>query len=166
MKKHFLFTLCIALLFSFFASAQNDAQTSLRESMREKEKERVFKVYNNPAQDKTEQFEIQGLGGITFTASNTADGTINSYKHSLQVNVTLLAAGKYYNENFQLIFYSESQNIQQAASYNDAVLNIFYPVSLYQSIKEKLDQSFAARKKVYVKVIQKTNGYREGSLIF
>lgn len=125
--------------------------------------ERVFKVYNNPAQDKTDQFDITGIGGTTFTASNTADGTAKSYDHSVQVIVDLSTnkAGT----KFQLNFYSSANNIQQAASAADGTVNIYYPIELYDAVRTRLEQALAARKKVTVKVIQKTNGYREGTLV-
>jgi len=162
MKKHFFYTLCIALAGTVSASGQ---ESDVINSRIKPNIQRVFKVYNNPTNDKTDQFEIQGIGGTTFTASNTSDGTAESYKHSLQIVVALTPANKTGNSNYQLIFYSPNDNMQQAATYNDGILNIYYPVAVYDDIKTKLEQAFAARKKVMVKVIQKTNGYREGTLI-
>lgn len=164
MKKYFFYTFCIALLGPAMVSAQPN-ETSPTKLLIDGSGQRVFKVYNNPLQDKTDQFEIQGLGGTTFTASNTSDGTTDSYKHSLQIVVTLIPANKAGNNNFRLIFYSLNDNIQQAATYSDGTLNIYFPEAVYEDIKSKLEQAFAARKKVTVKVIQKPNGYREGTLI-
>ncbi len=163
MKKYFFYTLCIVLSGSISVSAQESETISTRIKPMGQQ---IFKVYNNPTQDKNDQFDIQGLGGTTFTSSNTIDGTANSYKHSLQIVVALTPVNKTGNSDFQLIFYSPNENIQQAATYKDGTLNIFYPVAVYEDIKSKLEQAFAARKKVTVKVIQKTNGYREGTLIF
>jgi hypothetical protein len=70
------------------------------------------------------------------------------------------------NSSFQLVFYSDPTGLPQAASYKEGFLNIYYPISFYDGIREKLEQAIANKKKVYVKVVQKTNGYREGSLIF
>ena len=42
--------------------------------------------------------------------------------------------------------------MQQAATYSDGTLNIYYPVAVYDDIRTKLEQAFAARKKVTVKV--------------
>ncbi len=162
MKKHFFSALCIALIGSASVSAQegDDKNSRIKPNI-----QKVFKVYNNPTKDKTDQLEIQGIGGTTFTASNTSDGTAESYKHSLQIIVALTPVNKTGNNNYQLIFYSPTDNIQQAATYSDGTLNIYYPVAVYDDIKTKLEQAFAARKKVMVKVIQKTTGYREGTLI-
>lgn len=162
MKKQFFYVLCIALVGTVSVSAQEGDATNARTKTFVQQ---VFKVYNNPTQDKTDQFEIQGIGGTTFTSSNTTDGTINSYKHSLQILVTLTPVNKTGNNNYQLIFYSPNDNMQQAATYSNGTLNIYYPVAVYDDIKTKLEQAFAARKKVTVKVIQKTNGYREGTLV-
>ena len=162
MKKYFFCILAVTLLDIMNVSAQNE---TLAEGMKNGiGNQRAFKVYNNPTQDKTDQFEIQGFGGTTFTASNTADGSTNSYNHSLKVIVGLVP-NKAGNNNFQLNFYSPGENIQQAATYTDGILNIYYPVSVYDAIRSKLEQAFAAKKKVTVKVIQKPNGYREGVLV-
>lgn len=125
----------------------------------------LFKVYNNPEKDQTDQFEIQALGTTTFTASNTADGSANSYRHSLQIVLGLIPVNRNASSNFQLLFYSPHDNIQQAASYKDGTLSIYYPVSVYDDIRTKLEQALAAKKKVTVKVVQKPNGYREGTLV-
>lgn len=163
MKKYLFCFLCIVLIGSISVSAQ-ESETIIPRA--KPIGQQIFKIYNNPTQDKTDQFDIQGIGGTTFTSSNIIDGTANSYKHSLQIFVALTPVNKTGNSNFQLIFYSPSDNIQQAATYKDGALNIFYPVGVYEDIKSKLEQAFAARKKVTIKVIQKTNGYREGTLIF
>ena len=52
-----------------------------------------------------------------------------------------------------------------AAEVSNNVYSIYFPVTMYSEIREKLDQAFAARKKVKVKVLQGKNGYREGTLI-
>lgn len=157
MKKHLFLSICMLCAGALAVSAQSS------EIVPGTVGERVFKVYNNPAQDKTDQFDITGIGGTTFTASNTADGTAKSFDHSVQIIVTLTTnkAGT----NFQLNFYSSAKNIQQAATAADGTVNIYYPVELYDAVRTRLEQALAARKKVTVKVIQKTNGYREGTLV-
>ena len=163
MNKKYFCLLFIALIGSISVSAQ-ESETIIPRA--KPIGQQIFKIYNNPTQDKTDQFDIQGLGGTTFTSSNIIDGTANSYKHSLQIVVALTPVNKTEKSDFQLIFYSPNDNIQQAAIYKDGRLNIYYPVGVYEDIKSKLEQAFAARKKVSVRVIQKTNGYREGTLIF
>jgi hypothetical protein len=160
MKKYSFYSLLAALLISFNLSAQQSETNNGNSS----NLPRVFKVYNNPSQEKTDQFEITGFGGTTFTASNTADGTANSFNHNVQIILGLNSA-KAVSTNFQLNFYSGTNNIQQAASFSDGTVNIYYPVALYDAVRTKLEQSFAAKKKVTVKVVQKPNGYREGTLV-
>ncbi|MEO7983203.1 MAG: hypothetical protein ABI688_03875 [Bacteroidota bacterium] len=160
MKKYLFMALCKIFVCSLNVSAQ---EPEVSGSRTRPSGQQVFKIHNNPKQDKTDQFDIQGLGGTTFTASNTVDGSVNSYKHSLQIVLTLIPSKG--GNNFQLNFYSPGDNIQQAASYTDGTLNIYYPVAVYEDIRTKLEQALATKKKVIVKVIQKTNGYREGTLI-
>lgn len=159
MKKYLFYILSILFAGTLTASAQPSETTPLKGTTGQ----RVFKVYNNPTQEKTDQFDITGFGGTTFTASNTTDGTTNSFNHNVQIIVGLTTAKA--GNNFQLNFYNSPNSIQQAATYTDGTLNIYYPVQLYDAIRTKLEQAFAARKKVTVKVIQKPNGYREGTLI-
>jgi hypothetical protein len=164
MKKLLFCSLCVSAIGLLSASAQpTDVDIGSKLPARQ------FKVYNNPTTDKNDQFEIQSLGGTTFLASNTVDGTANSYKHTLQINMSLIpikTTSVPAGANFQLVFYSELQPVQQAATYTDGVLNIYYPISFYDGVREKLEQALLAKRKVYVKVVQKPNGYREGTLIF
>jgi hypothetical protein len=159
MKKY----LASVAVFSLFITSNLFAQSNETTPGTVNPQSRIFKVYNNPKDEKTDQFDITGFGGTSFTASNTADGTANSYHHNVQIIVGLTTnkAGN----NFQLNFYSSATNIQQAASYTDGTLNIYYPIELYDAIRTKLEQAFSAKKKVTLKVVQKPNGYREGTLV-
>ncbi len=161
MKKYFFYALVIVLVSTTAANAQPSEMDPASAS---KSGVRAFKVYNNPAQDKIDQFEIHSVGGTTFTTSNIADGTTNSYKHSQQIIVSLVP-NKAGNTTFQLNFYTPTENVQQAATYTENTLHIYYPVAMYEAIRTKLEQALAAKKKVIVKVIQKPNGFREGTLI-
>ena len=125
---------------------------------------RLFKVYDNPKEDKTDQFELIGFGNTSFSASNVSDGTAGSFNHNVQIVVGLVAI-KAGTNSFQLNFYTSPNNVQQAASFNNGVLNIYYPIALYDAIRTKLEQAFAAKRKVIIKVTQKPNGYREGILL-
>lgn len=166
MKKHFIFSFFAVILFSAITSAQ-PAETDAN-AVRTAEGnfiKRQFKVTNNPAQDKTDQFEITSIGSVTFTTSNTVDGTTNSYKHTQKITLQLFPAGNK-TGTYLLNFYPENQNIPEAASYTDGTLNIYYPLSMLSTVKESLEKALAAKKKVFVKVTQKPNGYREGTLAF
>ena len=140
MKKLFIWVLFFISAGTLTVSAQNDSEISKAPQGRI-----AFKIYN-PTEDKTDLFDIQGIGGTTFTVSN-------------------IPANKTGNNNFQLNFYSPNENIQQAATYADGTLNIYYPVAIYEDIRTRLEQAFTAKRKVTVKVIQKTNGYREATLV-
>lgn len=165
MKKHFFYFLCFGLFGATAAMAQQ-AETLVSAAAQDANKgARAFKT-KTFVQDTNEQFEIQGFGGTTFITSNTVDGTYNSYKHSLQIVVGLIPVNKTGNIAFQLTFYSPNDNIQQAAVYADSKVNVYFPEAVYEDIRTKLEQAFAAKKKVTLKVIQKTDGYREGTLIF
>ena len=118
------------------------------------------------AQDKDDMIEISGINGTVFTAYNNFDGSPGSYNQMLQISIGLLPVMPGGSYNFSLIFYSPADKISQAAYYDQGVLDIFYPMAMYGEIKEKINQSIHDNKKIYVRVIQKVNGYREGSIIF
>lgn len=124
----------------------------------------AFKA-RQPQEDKSEIFEVAGLGQTTYTASNTEDGSVKSYDHQLRIVVSLNTVGNKAS-SCQLVFYSAGDKIQQAASADNGQVNVYYPVSVYESVRSRLEQALTARKKVQVKITQKTNGYREGVLMF
>ncbi len=165
MKKYFFYILSIGLFGVTGAMAQQMDSQVTAASQGTNQGTRAFKT-KTFIQDTNEQFEIQGFGGTTFITSNIVDGTTNSYKHSLQIVVGLTPVNKTGNIAFQLIFYSPNDNIQQAAVYADNKINVYFPEAVYEDIRTKLEQSFATKKKVTLKVIQKTDGYREGTLAF
>ncbi|MDZ4795168.1 MAG: hypothetical protein SGI83_12885 [Bacteroidota bacterium] len=168
MKKYFIYLLAAGLFSATTASSQADANANLNQASNgggtgEKAfKTRMIREATN------ELFEIQGMGGTTFTSSNTMDGTSNSFKHSLQILIGLVPVAKTPNPtiSFQLIFYSPNDNIQQAATSLENKVNIYFPIAVYDDIRSKLEQTFTARKKVTIKVVQQTNGYREGTIVF
>ena len=163
MKKHFLFLLTGFILFSSVSHAQNvdvDPNRVLNDAQLSK---RAFKV-ENPGQDKTDVFDITGIGGASFTASNTADGSANSYSHALRITLPLITSNK--KENYQLVFYSQFEKIPFAVATEVGVTSIYFPASVYDDIRQKLEQAITARKKIQLKVTMKTNGFREGVLIF
>jgi hypothetical protein len=164
MKKYFV--LSFALLFSFCLTAFSQTNLSLSQETQTGGQKMAFKTNRELKENTADVFDIQSIGGTTFTTSNVADGTTASFTHNTLVNVTLVPAVKPEKNKIQLVFYSSSVNIYQAAMNMDGTINVFYPISLYDAIREKLDQALAAKKKVQVKVVQQTSGYREGSLIF
>ncbi|MBL0152645.1 MAG: hypothetical protein IPP93_03835 [Chitinophagaceae bacterium] len=138
-------------------NAQGNSQTSGRNTV-------LFKPLN-PEEDKTETVDISGVGAATFISSNFADGTPASYRHTQMVTLKLQAAGNKPG-SYQLVFYPEKAEIKEAAASRDGVLSIYYPLSMFTTIKTTLEQNLAARKKVSVKVVMQKDGYREGSLVF
>ncbi len=125
---------------------------------------RLFKT-EAPAADKTENFEVRSIGSVSFAASNTADGSANSYKHSLRITMSLVMTDPKAG-NYQLVFYSAGENLPLAVSRDAGVVSIYYPAAVYTDIKEKLEQALLSRKKVTIKVTEKTTGFREGVLSF
>ncbi len=160
--KKYMSSVLIALLFtSFLANAQKVVSAV----------DEVTGSGNNSnnrkgavTEDKTEIADITGMGTSTFSTSNTFDGTTKSYKHNLKITLELFTtAGK--ASNYQLVFYSPDDQQLFAANSSAGVNYIYYPLSFYEGIKLKLEQSLTAKKKIQVKVTFKKDGFREGVLV-
>ncbi len=160
MKKSTLFLVLLFIAFANFSNAQkpdNEAGSGI--SSRDK----AFKP-SLPEKDKVDVIEVSGIGDVIYTTSNMADGSTASYQHSLKITIGLLTS-KNRTGNCQLIFTSSEISHPYSVTLENDVVNIFYPMSAYEGIRTKLEQSLAAKKKVQIKVTQKTTGYREGTLV-
>jgi len=125
---------------------------------------RAFKAAQ-PTEDKSEIWEVTALGQTTYTASNVMDGSVSSFQHTLRIVVGLTTPANK-NSTYQLVFYGADEKIQQAAGLDNGVVSVYYPLATYEALRSRLEQALLARKKVQVKMTQKTNGYREGVLVF
>ena len=165
MKKTHFFILCGLLFASQFVSAQkNDEPTSIYQ-VEKSQYGNLFKP-NNPETDKIEIFDITGSNGISFAVSNISDGMPGSYKHKLKITMGLISSNNKAG-NIQLIFYPSSEKMPYAVeTATDGTLNVYYPAELFDPIKQKLDQNLSLKKKIQLKTTQKTNGFREGTLVF
>ncbi len=166
MKKYSFYLLGLLFFVSLSTAAQTIMTDAVTPSRADLNSGRVY-IFKprNPSSDKTDQFDMTGMGAAVFTASNVADGTIESYKHAQKISITLIPANNKAG-SFQLLFYPESEHIPYAATNENGEVSIYYPLNLFNAIRGLLEESFTAKKKVTVKVIQKTNGYREGTLVF
>jgi len=164
MKKQSLLLLLLAGMLSVQVQAQKSEEDPETVRSGNVLMKRAFKT-EMPAADKAEAWDVKGINSVVFATSNTADGSYNSYKHNLRITIGLLMtdvkAGK-----FQLVFYSAGENMPYAMSRLDGITTIYYPVAIYDDIRQKLEQSLATRKKVTIKVTEKTNGFKEGVLSF
>ena len=118
--------------------------------------------------DKVDQFQIIRAFGTTFSATNFFDGSPKSYNHTMQISIGLVPEGILGGSNFQLVFYSPSDKIAQACYYESQqqVLLIYYPISMYDYIKEELAKAFDNNKKITIRITQRADGYREGNVYF
>jgi hypothetical protein len=167
MNKRLLF-LVTGFLFAVTAFCQSsetiEAATQSKSMMDKVNSKSTFKAHN-PKEDKTDMLTVTGIGSVSFATSNTSDGTSNSYYHSQRITMPLQVS--YVKPvNVSLIFYSSGDKIPYAATSGDEGVNVYYPISLYEEIKQRLEQSLSAKKKVQLKVTQKTDGFREAVLLF
>jgi hypothetical protein len=164
MNKQLYLIVAILLSSTCFAQISGSDIESVSSISDANVQKRVFKV-RQPEKDLFESWEVSGLGPTSYTTSNVMDGSVNSYQHSLRIVVGLTTPA-YKNGSYQLVFYGADEKIQQAASVENGVVSLYYPVAAYEVLRTRLEQALTARKKVQVKMTQKTNGFREGVLLF
>lgn len=117
-----------------------------------------------PDEDKSDVVEISGTGNISFKVSNLTDGTVNAYNHSHLIFLPLITtSGKM---NYQFVFYGVHDKLLYSVETEGSKTTIYYPIGMYDEIKKKLEQSMNQKKKVVMKLVQKTDGYRECVLQF
>lgn len=163
MKKIVLLFFVTTFVASQISAQKSEIDPSLSQSGGSGNR-RSFKT-ELPSSDKAESFEVKSISGVTFAVSNIADGSVNSYNHFLRITLNLVMSDPKVG-NFQLVFYSDKEAIPYSVYRLDGTVSIFYPASLYADIKEKLESAFTSRKKVTIKVTEKTTGFREGILSF
>ncbi|MBD0333125.1 MAG: hypothetical protein ICV66_10750 [Chitinophagaceae bacterium] len=127
-------------------------------------------IPSNPAQVEVNEFQITSIGATFFSISNVYDGTAaSSQSTNFNISVSLVPVNPG-TWNFQLVFYSAPQAPAETAWYKgnngtvDGILVIYYPISLYAEIKEKLNTALSNNRLVKVRVIETPEGGREGLL--
>jgi hypothetical protein len=147
---------------AIFAQSETDRQAS-NNSSKENEKLQLALRSKPPASDKTQVLDVVGIRQSIFTVSNTADGTVESYNHSKRITLEITASN---NTEHEVVFYTPEEKIPFVYSSLTGKSTIYYPMSMYDDIKQKFDQSMTAKKKIQLRIIEKTTGFREVSLIF
>jgi len=160
-----LFFLLVFSLFSQFAMTSN-AQNVFIEDVRTDQATVVPKKMEfKPTQqlsDNVEIIELISLGTPTIKISNMADGTKRSYDHALRISYPLvLASGK---TGYQLCFYNTPEIMPYTVETKAGITSIYFPVSIHDVIKNRIDQTLAAKKKIAIKLTQLIDGYREAIL--
>lgn len=144
--------------------AQTDVDSkAINNTSKENGKLQLMLRTKPPVADRTQILDIVSIKRTSFIVSNTGDGTEESYKHSKHIILELLASN---NTSYEIVFYSPEEKIPLVFSNASGKSIIYYPISMYDVIKQKLDQSFVSKKKVQVQIVEKTTGFREVSLIF
>jgi hypothetical protein len=160
MKRKFLFFVSGMLICTLFALGQN-TENVIESRMQQG---RAFKSIM-PQQEKSDSYEVTGSKLISISVANTADGSQNSYKHAMRLVLGLSFSNPKAGPA-QLVFYSGGESIPYAEITENGVLNIYYPYEVYETIRQRLEESLAARRKVQLKITEKPTGYREAVLVF
>lgn len=163
MKKYFVSVVCLIAVTVTSIQAQQGNTDRQSGASAQQEKLQLALKSKPPVADKTDLFEVTGIKRSIFTVSNTADGTLESYKHTKRITMELSATN---NNSYEVVFYSSEEKVPLVIATSTGKPVIYYPIEMYESIRQKLEQSFAARKKIQLQVVEKTTGFREVSLIF
>jgi len=150
------------MLLNQFASISN-AQNVIIEEVRTNQatllpKKMEFKP-TQQISDNVETIELISLGAPTIKISNTADGTSGSYDHALLISYPLVLAGG--KTGYKLCFYNTSDKMPYSVETKAGVTSIYFPASILEFIKNGIDQALATKKRIFIKLTQLTNGYRE-----
>ena len=165
MKKYILLTTCPALFITLglFAQKENISSAGLINGTANT-KEQYYALH--PKEDKSDIIDITGLGNISFGVYNQTGGTAGSmgYTHSENIVLSLITNVK--GSNYQLVFYSDKENLAKIVNQEGDLTSVYFPMSMYNDIKQKLDQAISQKKKAQLKLVQKTIGYIGASLLF
>jgi hypothetical protein len=88
---------------------------------------------------------------------------VESYNHSKRITLEITTSN---NTEHEVVFYTSEEKIPFVYSSLTGKSTIYYHMSMYDDIKQKFDQSMTAKKKIQLRIIEKTTGFREVSLIF
>ncbi len=166
MKKYLLILVCIISVcnISSFGQATDIDPASIKNGVKVRNNKGEYYGIINPSKDINNEYIITGTTIASFSVSNKADGSSNSFKHTQRVVLNLVTANK--NDKLELVFYAGADEMPYTVNQVKELISAYYPISMYESIKQKLDESLSSKKKVILKVEMKTDGYREAQLIF
>ena len=136
-----------------YADEQRMQQLRRKETM-------LFKPVS-PAEPTQDILEIVGFGLPSFSISNIADGTEESYAHHLRVSYPLQVAGG--RTGYQVVFYGAGEKIPYSVVKEDASTLIYFPYQIHDQLKSRVEQALSARKKVQLKITIKPSGLREAT---
>lgn len=157
----------VSLFFVCFFSTQvllnAQSQGQITDDMVVRQKEgMLFKAakVNSPQQ---EVLDILGWGTPSFAVSNVADGSLESYTHTLRVTYSLQVGGN--RTGYQVVFYGLNDKIPYAISQEGNLTSIFMPYQVHDQMKAKVEQALAARRKVQLKLNIMPSGLREATWV-
>ncbi|MBM3414570.1 MAG: hypothetical protein FJY16_06510 [Bacteroidetes bacterium] len=154
-------TLLVSVLVQLLSFGYSQAQQTA--DMLGRQQESLLFKAARVASPQQEVYEVVGLGLPSFTVSNIADGSFESYVHSLRVTYPLQLGGG--RTGFQLIFYGLNDKIQYAVAQEGNSTSIYMPYALHDNLKGKIEQTLSARRKVQLKINLLPSGLREASWI-
>lgn len=160
-KKSTYFILSLTLFTQLLFPSEGQAQITDDMVVRQQES-RLFKAakVTSPQQ---ELLDVTGLGLPSFIVSNIADGSLESYSHTLRVIYPLQMGGG--RTGFQLVFYGQSDKVPYAVAQEGNITSIYVPYSVHDHLKGKIEQTLSGRRKVQVKINLLPSGLREATWI-
>ena len=150
-------------IFSLLVLSNGILQAQVTDEMIVRQKEGMLFKAAKVASPQQEAFDVVGLGLPSFTVSNMADGSFESYSHNLRITYPLQLGGG--RTNFQLVFYGLNDKIPYAVAQEGNITSIYMPYSTHDHLKGKIEQTLSARRKVQLKINLMPSGLREATWI-
>jgi len=157
----YLLTFLLIFLFPPFL-AWGQAQETYADEQRLQQvrrKEAMLFKPESPAEAIQETFDILGFGVPSFSISNHANGTEESYLHQLRVSYPLLISGG--KSNIQIIFYGIGDKVPYSVVKEDTGAIVYFPLQVHDQLRTRVEQAIASRKKVQLRINIKPSGFRE-----
>ena len=153
----------LALSFSTHSFLFAQSQSQMTDEMVVRQKEGMLFKASKLTSPQLEILEVVGLGMPSFTVSNMADGTQDSYSHSLRVTYSLQINGG--RAGFQVVFYGLNDKIPYAVAQEGNLTSVFMPYQVHEHLKGRIEQALAARRKVQLKINLLPSGLREATWV-
>lgn len=166
MKRNALLILLVMLSMSSFSQKfESDPATITGAQNIEKTKQQYALKSRNVKDDKVSIVDITGISGGSFSTMNYPDGSSRNNNISLKTVVKLTAANAN-SGSYQLVFYSENDRPLHVVDQAGTETSIFYPISLYEPMRQKLEQVLVQKKKFQIKITTNADGYKEALLSY
>lgn len=166
MKRNSLLILLVMLSISSFSQKfESDPTAGGGFQDKERIKQQLALKSRNTKDDKVTIVEVTGMGGGSFSTMNYPDGSSRNNNLSIRTVIKLVVANVSQG-SYLMAFYSENEKPLHAVEQSGTETIIYYPLSLYEPIKQKAEQILSQKKKFQIKITTNSDGFTEATVIY